>query len=80
MDVELNIANIKKRLAELDAETKRLLGMLEVFDGVHFEQKLFVLVGDGQAGDVVGVLVWRRRSAFFQRVRAALQRRLQTLE
>lgn len=35
MDVELNITNIKKRLAELDAETKRLLGMLEVFDGIH---------------------------------------------
>lgn len=35
MDVELNITNIKKRLAELDAETKRLLGMLEVFDGIQ---------------------------------------------
>ena len=35
MDVELNITNIKKRLAELDAETKRLLGMLEVFDSIH---------------------------------------------
>jgi len=35
MDVELNITNIKKRLAELDAETKRLLGMLEVFDSIQ---------------------------------------------
>tara|TARA_R110000850_G_C9722646_1_gene442429 strand:+ start:327 stop:527 length:201 start_codon:yes stop_codon:yes gene_type:complete len=35
MDVELNISNIKKRLAELDAEGKRLLGMLEVFDSIQ---------------------------------------------
>lgn len=35
MDVEQNITNIKKRLAELDAETKRLLGMLEVFDSIY---------------------------------------------
>jgi hypothetical protein len=35
MDVELNITNIKKRMAELDTELKRLAGMLEVFDSIH---------------------------------------------
>tara|TARA_R110002074_G_scaffold137276_4_gene282329 strand:+ start:2995 stop:3189 length:195 start_codon:yes stop_codon:yes gene_type:complete len=41
MDVELNISNIKKRMAELDTELKRLAGMLEVFDSI---QKLGVKV------------------------------------
>ena len=34
MDIDLNIINIKKRLSELDAETKRLMGMLEVFESI----------------------------------------------
>ena len=35
MDVELNITNIKKRMAELDTELKRLAGMLEVFTSIQ---------------------------------------------
>ena len=34
MDIELNITNIKKRLTELDGENKRLMGMLEVLEGI----------------------------------------------
>ena len=34
MDIDLNILNIKKRLGELDAETQRLGGMLEVFESI----------------------------------------------
>ena len=41
MDVILNINNVKQRLAELDGEAKRLMGMLEVLENI---QKLGVTV------------------------------------
>ena len=41
MDVNLNIANVKQRLMELEGEGKRLMGMLEVLENI---QKLGVTV------------------------------------
>ena len=32
MDVQENITNIRKRLGEIESESKRLAGMLEVFE------------------------------------------------
>lgn len=49
MDIEQNINNIREQLVKMDNESKRLLGMLEVFETM---QKMGVKVVKPESSDL----------------------------